>query len=176
MKMQCCLAVALFAFAGLAVAATTPSAATAAAPAPASPAKATGATPAPLDINTATREELIKQPAIGAAIADRIIAGRPWGAKNELVTKQVLSKAAYDKVAKFIIAKQPPKAPALKAAAVKPVTPTPAVAPAQTATSAAKPAMPAQTAVKSALPTQAAAPAKSTGAATKATAKAPAKT
>ena len=174
MKMQCCLAVALFTFASLGVAATTPSAANAAPPA--SPAKATGTTPAPLDINTATREELIKQPAIGAAIADKIIAGRPWGAKNELVTKQVLSKAAYDKVAKFIIAKQAPKAPALKAAAVKPVTPTPAVAPAQTATSAAKHAMPAQTAVKSALPTQAAAPAKSTGAASKATAKAPAKT
>ena len=85
------------------------------------PAKTTAAAPAAeqtlLDINSASRDDLIKQPAIGLAIADKIIAGRPWGAKNELLTKKVLTKAAYDQVSKLIIAKQAPKNGAAKPAA-----------------------------------------------------------
>ena len=86
--------------------ASTPAKATAA-PAKAPAGKADAATAGDLlDINTASREDLIKQPAIGAAIADKIIAGRPWKAKSDLVSKNVMNKAAYDKVAKLIIAKQ----------------------------------------------------------------------
>lgn len=65
-----------------------------------------------VDINTATKEELMKLPAVGDAIADKIIAGRPWKAKSELVEKQVMTKSSYEKVSHMIIAKEPAKEPA----------------------------------------------------------------
>jgi competence protein ComEA len=59
-----------------------------------------------VDINSATKEELMKLPGIGDAIADKIIAGRPYKSKSELVSKKMMGKAAYNKVARRIIAKQ----------------------------------------------------------------------
>jgi DNA uptake protein ComE-like DNA-binding protein len=59
-----------------------------------------------LDINTATAAELAALPAIGDAIAKKIIAGRPFKAKNELVDKGIMNQAGYDKVKDLIIAKQ----------------------------------------------------------------------
>lgn len=59
-----------------------------------------------VDINTATKEELVALPAIGNAYADKIIAGRPYKAKNELVSKNIMPESAYNKVKDLIIAKQ----------------------------------------------------------------------
>ena len=62
---------------------------------------------APLvDINSASRDELIKIPGIGEAIADKIIKGRPWKQKSDLVAKGVANKAQYEKMRSHIIAKQ----------------------------------------------------------------------
>jgi len=65
-----------------------------------------------VDINSATKEELMKVPGIGDATADKIIAGRPFKAKNELVSKKIVTESAYKKMSSHIIAKQ--AAPAAK--------------------------------------------------------------
>ena len=75
----------------------------------ATPTKATPATAsasAKLDINTATKAELAKLPGIGDAYSDKIIAGRPYKAKTDLVSKKILPQSVYDKIAPQIIAKQ----------------------------------------------------------------------
>ena len=60
----------------------------------------------PMDINSATDKELASLPKIGDAKAKAIIKGRPWGGKDDLVKKKILSQADYDAIKELIIAKQ----------------------------------------------------------------------
>jgi len=60
-----------------------------------------------MDINTATAAQLMTLPGIGDAYAKRIIAGRPYTAKNQLVTRGIIPQATYNKIAAQIIANKP---------------------------------------------------------------------
>jgi DNA uptake protein ComE-like DNA-binding protein len=50
---------------------------------------------APMDINSATEAQLKALPGVGATIAKKIIAGRPYAQTDELVTKQIIPKELY---------------------------------------------------------------------------------
>jgi DNA uptake protein ComE-like DNA-binding protein len=67
-----------------------------------------------VDINSASRAELKTLPGIGDAEADRIIKGRPYLSKAELVTRNVMPEGVYVSLKKQIIAKQPSNKPATK--------------------------------------------------------------
>jgi len=72
------------------------------------PPPATSAPPAKqrVDINSASRAELKTLPGIGDAEAKKIIAGRPWLTKIDLVTRNVLPEGVYHALRDQIIAKQ----------------------------------------------------------------------
>jgi len=57
-----------------------------------------------LDINTATAAELKALPGMGDAYVRRVIAGRPYTAKNQLTTRGILPAEAYSKIKDSIIA------------------------------------------------------------------------
>ena len=74
----------------------------------AAPAKdtATKAAGALLDINSATADQLKALPGIGDAYSKKIVDGRPYARKDQLVSKNVVPQATYDKIKNMIIAKQ----------------------------------------------------------------------
>ena len=64
-----------------------------------------------VDINSASKKELMTLPGIGDADADKIIAGRPYGSKAHLTTRDIIPRATYEKLKTLVVAKQKDSAP-----------------------------------------------------------------
>lgn len=59
-----------------------------------------------MDVNSASESDLATLPGIGEVRAKAIVKGRPYGRKDDLVKKNVLSEGVYEKIQERIIAKQ----------------------------------------------------------------------
>lgn len=94
------------------------------APAPAPAGKSADKPAELIDINTATKDQLMTLKGIGDARSEAIIKGRPYRAKNDLVTKKIVPQSVYNDIKDSIIAHQ------AAAPAAKPTTPATTPAPA----------------------------------------------
>jgi len=61
-----------------------------------------------VDLNSASRDDLMSLEGIGEVRADAIIRARPFKAKTELVERRLIPEALYDKIADKVVARPPP--------------------------------------------------------------------
>lgn len=57
-----------------------------------------------IDINSASKDQLATLPGIGDVISQKIIDGRPYNTKRDLLTKKIVGQKEYDKIKDSIIA------------------------------------------------------------------------
>ncbi|OFX02459.1 MAG: hypothetical protein A3D94_07970 [Alphaproteobacteria bacterium RIFCSPHIGHO2_12_FULL_66_14] len=65
-----------------------------------------------IDLNTASRDDLMTLDGIGEVRADAIIRARPFRAKTELVERRLIPESLYEKIADKVMARPPPGPPA----------------------------------------------------------------
>jgi Helix-hairpin-helix motif len=59
----------------------------------------------PLNLNKASKDDLMALPGVNSAEADRIIDARPYGQPDELVSRHIMSQSQYDKISDRVVAK-----------------------------------------------------------------------
>jgi DNA uptake protein ComE-like DNA-binding protein len=57
-----------------------------------------------IDINSASKDDLMKLEGVGEATSDKIVAGRPYRSKRELLTRDIVNRSTYDKISGRIVA------------------------------------------------------------------------
>jgi len=60
----------------------------------------------PLDLNAASRDQLMSLPGMSASEADRVIAGRPYNDAVDIETRHIVPKAEYDRIADQVTARR----------------------------------------------------------------------
>jgi len=59
-----------------------------------------------LDINSASQQELEALPGIGPATSAKIVQGRPYRSKSDLLKGKIVSRSEYEKIKNDIVAHQ----------------------------------------------------------------------
>jgi len=61
------------------------------------------------DLNTASKEDLMKLPGVDDATADKIVAARPFKSRSELESKNIVTKEQYGKLSALVTVAPPAK-------------------------------------------------------------------
>jgi DNA uptake protein ComE-like DNA-binding protein len=61
------------------------------------------------DLNTASKEDLMKLPGVDDALADKIVAARPFKSRTELESKNIVTKEQYSKLSPMVTVAPPQK-------------------------------------------------------------------